>query len=247
MQISNKLLYKEFVNRESDTTHADYLPELDFYTAIKSGDTKKVRFFCKEALSEKKGLGILSNNALQNMKYHFTITAALATRYCIEGGMDFKEAYTLSDYYILTADEANTMEELSELHLKMCLDYTDKMKQLKKKHVCSKPIAECIDYIYENLHTRITIDVLAKHVNLSHSYLSRLFKKETSMSITDYIRDKKIDTAKSMLQYSDFSIAEISEILAFPSQSYFTEVFHKHTLSTPIDYRRKHYRDISSK
>lgn len=40
----------------------------------------------------KKGLGILSDSPLQNLKYHFAITAALLARYCIEGGMEVSEA-----------------------------------------------------------------------------------------------------------------------------------------------------------
>lgn len=244
MKITNKLLYKKFINRENDTIRAAYLPELEFYNAIKTGDIKKVRSLCKETLPEKKGLGILSNNPLQNLKYHFTVATALITRYCIEGGMDFNAAYTLSDYYILSADECSSIRELSTLHLTMCMDYTKRMQNLKKQSVCSKPIAECIDYIYEHLHTRITVQTLADHVNLSASYLSRLFKKEMAVSVSDYIQLKKMEVAKSMLQYSDYSISAISEILAFPSQSYFTEVFRKHTNTTPLNYRTNHYRDI---
>lgn len=246
MKISNKVLYKEFITRESDTIRAAYSPELDFYRAIQNGNTKKVLSFCEEPLHTKKGLGILSDNALQSIKYHFSITAALAARYCIEGGMNFQEAYTLSDYYIFTADNIQSVPELSALHKQMCLDYTKRMHLLLQKNVCSRPIAECLDYIYENLHTRITIDTLARQTHLSPSYLSRLFKKETSLTVTEYIRNKKLETAKTMLQYSDFSIAEISEILAFPSQSYFSEVFHKYVQTTPLDYRKKHYRDMSA-
>ena len=55
------------------------------------------------------------------------------------------------------------------------------MRNLKKNSICSKPVAECIDYIYDHLHTRITVELLAKRVNLTPSYLSRLFKKETEI------------------------------------------------------------------
>ncbi len=244
MKIKNKVLYQEFIQREEMGPRASYLPELDFYHSIKSGDIKKVKRLCAETLPEKEGLGTLSRNKLQNLKYHFAITTALVSRFCIEGGMDFNEAYTLSDYYILSADECNNLSVLSDLHITMCLDYTKRMQQLRKAKVYSKPVAECIDYIYDNLHTRITVNTLAEEVGLSPSYLSRLFKEETSLAISEYILDKKIDTAKSMLRYSDYSVADISEILAFPSQSYFTEVFKKHCGMTPFKYRKENYRTL---
>ena len=50
--------------------------------------------------------------------------------------------------------------------------------------------------------------------------------------------NKKLETAKSMLASSDYSIAEISASLAFPSQSYFTNVLKKDCGLTPKEYRR---------
>ena len=103
-------------------------------------------------------------------------------------------------------------------------------------------IAVCLDYIYDHLHTHITAEQLAKLTGLNISYLSRLFKKETGQTISNYIRDKKIETAKNMLLYSDFSPSEIASILAFPSQSYFTEVFRKTTGVTPRKYQKSFLR-----
>ena len=187
MPLAKELFYREYVQRENDLLRAPYNPELEFYTAIQSGNIRKVQHLCQEVLSEKSGLGTLSKNPLQNIKFHFVITSALIARYCIEGGMELSVAYNLSDFYILKADSCNSIEEISALHPSMCLDYTKRMKTLHKQKITSKPIAECIDYIYDHLHTRITINALAEHVNLSNSYLSRLFKKETGLSESKYI------------------------------------------------------------
>jgi AraC-like DNA-binding protein len=84
---------------------------------------------------------------------------------------------------------------------------------------------------------------LAKHVNLTTSYLSRLFKKETGLTISDYIQGIKIETAQNMLIYSDYSPSQIASILAFPNQSYFTEVFHKRVGVTPKKYQSLHIRE----
>ena len=64
------------------------------------------------------------------------------------------------------------------------------------------------------------------------------------MSISDYIQSKKLETSQNMLRYSDYSISEIAAILAYPSHSYFTEVFRKETGLTPSQYRDVHFRKL---
>ena len=243
-KIDHSLLYKEFVQRENEEPRASYSSELEFYTAIKQGDMNKVLHFCKEPLTAKEGMGVLSKNSLQSMKYHFVITAAMITRYCIEGGMDFAAAYNLSDYYIMKADKCLTVREVSDLNTKMCMDYTKKMQMQRKQKVFSRHVSECVDYIYDHLHTRITVRVLAEHVQLSQAYLSRVFKQEMGMSISEYIQFKKLETSKRMLSYSDYSVAEIAAILAFPSHSYFSEVFRKQEHMTPLQYRAANFRHL---
>ncbi len=247
MNIKKELFYREFIQRENNILRAPYNPELEFYSIIKSGNIAKVRSLCQERLLDKPGLGTLSEDSLQNMKYHFVITTALVARYCIEGGMELSTAYGLSDFYIQKADQCRTPEEVSDLHPVMCEDYTRRMKNLRKQKICSKHIADCVDYIYEHLHTRITINDLSEYVNLNPSYLSRLFKKETGTTVSAYIQNKKIETAQNMLVYSDYTLSQISSILAFPSQSYFTEIFHKRTGMTPTKYRALYFRSTEIK
>lgn len=247
MNLKKELFYREFIQRENNILRAPYNPELEFYSIIKSGNISKVRSLCQERLLDKPGLGTLSMNSLQNIKYHFVITTALVARYCIEGGMELSTAYGLSDFYIQKADQCKTPKEVSDLHPIMCEDYTKRMKNLRKQKICSKHIADCIDYIYEHLHTRITINDLSEYVNLNPSYLSRLFKKETGTTVSTYIQNKKIETAQNMLVYSDYTLSQISSILAFPSQSYFTEIFHKRTGMTPTKYRALYFRSTEIK
>ena len=229
MQLKKELVYREFVQRENNLLRAPYNPEVSFYTAIKEGDVAKVEQLCQESLLDKEGLGTLSDHYLQNIKYHYVITTAIIARYCIEGGMELSNAYSLSDFYIQKADRCK-------------MDYAKRMRNLRKSKISSLHIAVCLDYIYDHLHTHITAEQLAKLTGLNISYLSRLFKKETGQTISNYIRDKKIETAKNMLLYSDFSPSEIASILAFPSQSYFTEVFRKTTGVTPRKYQESFLR-----
>lgn len=232
-----KISYQEFLHREYGFFRAPLAPEMDFYETIRTGNLRKVKSLLNDPFHLKKGLGILSDDPLQNLKYHLTISTALVSRLCISGGLSQSEAYSLSDYYIRLADVARSPEEISEIHNEMCLHYTKQMQNLQRSTITSKAVRTAINYIYDHLHTRIALETLASVTNLSPSYFSRLFKKETGYSVSEYILNKKLETAKSMLASSSYSIAEISASLAFPSQSYFTNVLKKDCGITPKEYR----------
>lgn len=166
--------------------------EYSFFEAVKDGNIEAVSKNLKEeAFTNPEGMGILSKNPLTNLKYHFVVTVALVTRYCIDGGMETEQAYRLSDFYIIHMDACSTIQEISDLHHEMALDFTGKMRFLQKNAALSKPVAQCIDYIYAHISARITVEDLAVYTNLSASYLSRLFKQNLGVSISDYIREKK--------------------------------------------------------
>jgi len=231
--------YQEFMRREYDIFRAPLAPEMDFYETIRTGNVRKLKGLLGESFHEKKGFGVLSGDPVRNLKYHFTITTALVARFCISGGLSQSEAYTISDYYIRMADEAGTAEEISDIHSEMCMNYAKEMQSLQKSSITSRAVRTSINYIYDHLHTRITLRKLAAEANLTPSYLSRIFSRETGSSVSEYILNKKLETAKSMLAYSEYSIAEISASLAFPSQSYFTNILKKDCGLTPKEYRRQ--------
>ena len=241
INIDREMSVREFALRENESAHAPYVPEFDFYYAVKSGDVAKVSALCSVDFAKKDGLGKLCEDKLQNLKYHFAITAAMLARYCIESGMEHETAYSLRDLYIQSCDRCTTPNEISGLHRNMSMDYTKRMAALRKDRLYSKQIVLCVNYIYSHLHKKITVDELAKHTGLSPSYLSRLFKKETGESITGYIIRRKINAAKNMLKYSGYSLSQISETLAFSCQSYFTKMFKDLEGVTP-----KRYRDMYS-
>ena len=243
--LKKEFVYKEYLQKEENILRAPYNPELEFYSVIKSGNVKKTKLLCMSAFSKKEGLGVLSKNPIQNLRYHFAITIALIARYCIDGGMDVSTSYGLSDFYIQKVDDCKELEEINVLHRQAAIDYASRMQKLRKEKIISLHVVKCIEYIQDHLHNRIMIEELAEYVELNPSYLSRLFKKEIGVSISEYIRQMKIDAAKNMLIYSDFTIAQIASIFAFPDQSYFTEVFHKMVCETPKQYQANHLRELS--
>ena len=111
MNIEKKLSHVEFLNREYNITHMPYENEMAFYRSIKEGNLEEARRRFRPI--NKVDMGILSDDELRNLKYHFIISVALITRYCIEGGMEGEAAYNLSDIYIRSMDKCQKEEEVA--------------------------------------------------------------------------------------------------------------------------------------
>lgn len=236
-----ELTYKSFLNREYEFKHSPFEKEFEFYEYVKSGDTDGVER-TMTALGGN-GAGQLSDDKLRNLKYHFIITIALITRFCVEGGMEMETAYTLSDLYINRADKCVREEDIHILHREAILEYTNQMNRLAHDNIYSKPVIMTMDYIYDNLHSKISESEIAEYVSLSTTYISRLFKREVGVTISTYIAIKRIETAQNMLKYSDYSPVDIGNYLAFTSHSHFISVFKKYTGMTPNEYRKRYFRD----
>lgn len=238
MNTAREFHVREIEDNEINEEHQPMEIEYAFYKAVRAGDLDAVRENCRQnCFTDMQGKGTLSHNSLQNLKYHFIVATALITRQCIEGGMEQELAYRLSDFYILKVDSCLTAESINALHHDMALDYTQRMSLLQKNNIVSKSIIQCTEYVYNHIHDRITINDLANHTGLSVSYLSRLFKKELGMPVSEYIREKKVEKAENLLKYSDYSLIEIANYLAFSSQSHFIQIFTKQTGMTPKKYR----------
>jgi AraC-like DNA-binding protein len=236
------------MQREENIRHIDYDIELSLYKAIAQGNKAQIqetRERYKNATTDNNANaqnGILSKDPIQNDKYHFVTLAAMITRVCMQYGLSHETAYNLSDIYIQKMDVCTSLDEIAALRTDMIYEFTDQMQELKRQNIYSKHIVKCIDYIYDNLNTNLSINEIADELELNPTYLSKLFSKETGMSLSAYVKEEKLRAAAYMLEYSSFSIGDISEYFCFSSQSHFTNAFQKQYNITP-----KRFRDLHSK
>lgn len=245
MHFQKELNKKLLTQREENIKHLEYEKEFGFYKAIAAGDIEeinRIKRAYKDNLDSKpvkSKNGILSQNPLQNSKFHFVILAAMITRFCVEEGLERETAYSMSDIYIQKMDLCTNESQIVDLTNKMIDDYSKRMRNNHKKSNYSRPVEKCIDYIFDNLHQKLRITDIADYLGMNSSYLSRLFSKEVGMSLSAYIKDKKLEAAAKMLLYSDNSITDISEYFEFSSQSHFTSAFQEKYGKTPKRYRNE--------
>lgn len=237
--IEKKITHLQFIQRENNFKHHSYSEEVLSYEYIRQGDMKAVTEGVRIFLSD--AVGHLSDNPLHNKQYLFVAATTLATRYAIEGGMDSETAYIASDLFIQRADKAETIDEIHNIHKEMLTYYVKQVAAVQRQTVFSKPVIQCMDYVYYHLHEDINGEILAEVTGLNRSYLSTLFHKETGSTISDYIMSKKMEAVENMLKYSEYSLAEISEFLNFSSYSYLAKVFRERHGMTPKEYRARYF------
>ena len=179
-QMEKELTYKAFLNREYGFSHSPFEKEFEFYDCVKKGDTDGVERLMTPLGSS--GTGVLSEDPLRNLKYHFVVTVALITRFCVEGGMEMETAYTLSDLYILKADKCMSETDIHSLHREAVLEFTRQMNRLATADVYSKPVIMTMDYIYDHLHSRINETEIAEYVSQPIIYITAFQKRSGSFT-----------------------------------------------------------------
>jgi len=99
-------------------------------------------------------------------------------------------------------------------------------------------IIEKVDeYIMNHYHENISLSTIADVVHLNSSYLSRYYKKETNITLTEKITHVRMERAKILLKTTNLKIYEIASIVGIENSTYFSISFNKYTGHYPKEYR----------
>ncbi|WP_164217786.1 AraC family transcriptional regulator [Virgibacillus sp. YIM 98842] len=94
-------------------------------------------------------------------------------------------------------------------------------------------------YINQNFREPVTLDMLAKVGNINKYYLAHTFKQDIGISPIEYLNRVRIKEAQTLLETTNFTIAEIARFNGFSSQSFFSQAFKREVNQTPSEYRKQ--------
>lgn len=163
-------------------------------------------------------------------------------------------AYTILHKNELSVYEAFQEKDIHEgaAGVKSCSQLADWAKRvlesvmdyLDSKGRNSSAVTEKVkQYVQERLYEEFTREDIAAFVYLNPDYLTRVFKKETGLSLSDYIVKTKMEKAKKLLAQSNEKVSDIAERLGYSSFSYFAKLFKKVVGLGPQEYRKK-FQDV---
>ena len=185
-------------------------------------------------------------DTLQKVYFHLSLTTP--------NGMDLLAG--LSDIYcekITSKNKINSIRDsflkasfLDILYLKQTL-YSDihkfliKNDILKENQIYKSPlVSDALNYINSNLSINLTITELANILGASKSVLASLFKKEIGQNIGQYIDSLVMERANYLLCHNpELSVADISDMLGFCDQFYFSKKFKQKFYESPRSLRKR--------
>ncbi|MBR3967583.1 MAG: exo-alpha-sialidase [Clostridia bacterium] len=157
------------------------------------------------------------------------------------------EKYPLSCINIKFLNSAKLDELVERFYKSECKDKSILLKiiELIRSTPTAKPnphpiIERITEYIKNNLNDELSVNDIAKKMNISVYYLSHLFKQITGISILEYRNELRLTKAKQMLIESRFSVNEIAIKCGFCNASYFAEVFSRSEKISPSQFRKLH-------
>lgn len=112
---------------------------------------------------------------------------------------------------------------------------SNEIKDIRSEYV--KKVQEFTD---KNLHLDVSLRVLADHVNLHPTHLSKIYKIETGEGISEYISRLRMDRACHKLVTTTKKVYEISMEIGYMDPAYFIKVFKRQFGVTPQEYRDQH-------
>jgi YesN/AraC family two-component response regulator len=113
------------------------------------------------------------------------------------------------------------------------------------KNINASPVTEMIiQYLREHYNTKIELNTLAGYAGYNKNYICMVFKKETGMTINNYIQSYRIYKAKELIVFSDYDLKQICEKVGFEDIHHFSRVFKKVEGVSPGFYRNKEKNEV---
>ncbi|MBO5222574.1 MAG: AraC family transcriptional regulator [Clostridia bacterium] len=154
---------------------------------------------------------------------------------------DLKEDMFRIHHLINNDTDVETIDrEGPRLFLELVQKIHDELRRRNKNGRAPSPAEEIRRYIDSLSDGDVSLNRLCGEFHFSKQYLIRIFKARYSTSPHEYILNRRVVIAQSLLKKTNLSVKEISEQLHFCDISYFTDFFRRRTGQTPSEYRKKH-------
>ncbi len=238
--------YKFYTGNNSLLNIDDFLGDMNDINFIYIFDMEKQLMDCIKLGDSSKVMRILDdifNTFYANKKMHSSYLQSMCIEIVsISSGITYEfnediEKIIGSHSQIL--DNILCKDNLSELKkymLSILLKITNHIAGKYKKK-SEDNINKIKGIINERYMEDISISGISEEIYLTPNYVSLIFKRETNMTITEYITGIRMMKAKELLMTTDLKVQEIAELVGYENPHYFSTVFKKQTGVHPMKYR----------
>ena len=179
----------------------------------------------------------LGETYIRQVKNRTLVFTALCSRAAVRGGMDPETAFALRERFLDEIEACRELGQVNEIRKDMLETYVRRVRERKTQEGVSAQILAACDHIALHPEETVTAAGLAEKVGYSDYYFTYKFKKETGMTLHEYVRKKRIEIACELLRGTAEDIEHIGMQVGFASRSYFGKVFKDLVGVTPTEYR----------
>lgn len=215
------------INKSSDKTRALHLSQLedDLLTSMKTGKESHVKANLDTLFSKISSADYLHMDYTRSI---FIELVALTTRSLYEINENMNGILGEENLIAVKMAHLQSYQDMKhfiyDIFNRLTAYFSDKLT--KKKSYVIDQIKEIIRRQYTS---KLTVQVIAEQVSLTPNYISQIFKKDTGMTINQYLKDVRVTAAKELLTDSNFKVFEVAEMVGFDNPYYFSTVFKKAT------------------
>jgi len=175
---------------------------------------------------------------VKNILKHFAIPLNENVFYC---GTSSTYAYLFKEMINELQNCKVNYQELLEMYLRQVFLLIQRSREAEKPTVSSY-IQEEMEfarrYFNEHYNEAINIEEFAQSRGMSISWFLRNFKQVAKQTPMQYILNIRMNNAVSLLETTDYNVAEISAIIGYDNPLYFSRIFKKQRGVSPKDYRK---------
>lgn len=174
----------------------------------------------------------------RDIKNYSIILNTIMRKAVEQGGVHPIYIDRLSSDFAVRIEALTAWKDFAELWQEMARKYC----LLVKKHAnreYSPLVQKVLARVDFDLAADLSLKANANVLNVNASYLSTLFKRETGVTLTDYVNRKRIEHAIFLLNTTTLSISVIGQRCGIQDDNYFTKIFKKYTNKTPKQYRQE--------
>lgn len=195
-----------------------------YYHSIILVNTEEIHKICKNLEMEEKFIKIFTQN----------------------GGL----ACELTDEMVIKVDSIflkidNILKDYNDMKYARLSVALIELFEIGLNHACSNAesnehISKIFSLINDHAFDNFTLNEICEEINISKYHLCRIFKENLGMTITEFVKRKRLSLARRLLKNTDLKTTEIAQKCGFCNSSFFAKVFLREYGITPTDYRTKY-------
>lgn len=207
--------------------------EDELLSAISRGNRDQAQRLLNEILGN---VFFSSGRDFEIIKFRILELIVLLSRASIDGGANPDDILTSNYRYLREIEQFTNVDSLAYWLSGVLNRFASQVFNLQEvKHV--DRLERTLHYINSHYTEKISLEDAASYAALSPAYFSKIFKEEMNCSFTNYINKIRIDHAKTLLRTTPCTLIEISGLVGFEDQSYFSRIFKSIAGISPGKYR----------